>query len=94
MFVFRSEYTDWRAGLGALLQPVPFPENALGDNEVQKSVLLCVMRRLTQDPRCSVHKVLLPVREPRHGWIHIAAPSSTTCPDEGELFGEMVITYY
>ena len=69
---------------------MPFPEDALADKEVQESVLGIVMRRLAKDPRCTVHRVLLPVREPRPGWIHIAAPSSPACPDEGQLFGEMV----
>ncbi|KAG5333015.1 CMIP protein, partial [Acromyrmex heyeri] len=87
-----SEYADWRSGLGALLQPVPFPEEALAVREVQESVLMCVMQRLAKDPRCTVHRVLLPVREPRPGWIHIAAPSSPACPDRGELFGEMLTT--
>ncbi|XP_012272104.1 C-Maf-inducing protein-like [Orussus abietinus] len=87
-----SEYADWRPGLGALLQPVPFPEEALADKEVQESIMTRVMRRLAKDPRCLVHRVLLPVREPRLGWIHIAAPSSPACPDEGELFGEMLTT--
>ncbi|XP_031784390.1 C-Maf-inducing protein isoform X2 [Nasonia vitripennis] len=87
-----SEYADWRPGLGALLQPVPFPEDALADKEVQETVLSCVMRRLAKDPRCSVHRVLLPVREPRPGWIHMAAPSSPACPDEGQLFGDMLTT--
>ncbi|KAL6437048.1 hypothetical protein ACFW04_004984 [Cataglyphis niger] len=87
-----SEYADWRPGLGALLQPVPFPEEALAMREVQQSVLMCVMQRLAKDPRCTVHRVLLPVREPRPGWIHIAAPSSPACPDRGELFGEMLTT--
>ncbi|XP_063982491.1 C-Maf-inducing protein-like isoform X2 [Diachasmimorpha longicaudata] len=85
-----SEYADWRPGLGALLQPVPFPEAALADKDVQGSVLSCVMSRLADDPRCSVHRVLLPVREPRPGWLHIAAPSSAACPDDGALFGEML----
>ncbi|XP_012227152.2 C-Maf-inducing protein-like [Linepithema humile] len=87
-----SEYADWRPGLGALLQPVPFPEEALAVKEVQESVLICVMQRLAKDPRCTVHRVLLPVREPRPGWLHIAAPSSPACPDRGELFGEMLTT--
>ncbi|XP_014469830.1 PREDICTED: C-Maf-inducing protein-like [Dinoponera quadriceps] len=87
-----SEYADWRPGLGALLQPVPFPEEALAMRDVQESVLMCVMERLAKDPRCTVHRVLLPVREPRPGWIHIAAPSSPACPDRGELFGEMLTT--
>lgn len=87
-----SEYSDWRPGLGALLQPVPFPEEALAMREVQESVLMCVMQRLAKDPRCIVHRILLPVREPRPGWIHIAAPSSPACPDRGELFGEMLTT--
>ncbi|XP_018403192.1 PREDICTED: C-Maf-inducing protein-like [Cyphomyrmex costatus] len=87
-----SEYADWRSGLGALLQPVPFPEKALTVREVQESVLMCVVQRLAKDPRCAVHRVLLPVRESRPGWIHIAAPSSPACPDRGELFGEMLTT--
>ncbi|XP_014205387.1 C-Maf-inducing protein-like [Copidosoma floridanum] len=87
-----SEYSDWRPGLGALLQPVPFPEDALANKEVQDSVISCVMHRLAKDPRCTVHRVLLPVREPRPGWIHIAAPSSPACPDDGQIFGEMLTT--
>ncbi|XP_034942858.1 C-Maf-inducing protein-like [Chelonus insularis] len=87
-----SEYGDWRPGLSALLQPVPFPEGALANKEVQEAVMLGVMRRLTADSRCTVHRVLLPVREPRPGWIHITAPSSPTCPDDGTLFGEMLTT--
>lgn len=46
MAFFRSEYADWRPGIGALLQPVPFPEEALATKEVQQSVLLYVVRRL------------------------------------------------
>ncbi|XP_054010731.1 C-Maf-inducing protein-like [Hylaeus anthracinus] len=87
-----SEYTDWRPGLGALLQPVPFPEEALSVKEVQQSILMCVIKRLAKDTRCIVHRVLLPVREPRPGWIHIVVPSSPACPDQGELFGEMLTT--
>ncbi|KAK2581036.1 hypothetical protein KPH14_006083 [Odynerus spinipes] len=87
-----SEYADWRPGLAGLLQPVPFPEEALAVKEVQRSIIGCAIRRLAEDPRCTVHRVLLPVREPRPGWIHIAAPSSPACPDQGELFGEMLTT--
>ncbi|XP_076750099.1 C-Maf-inducing protein [Xylocopa sonorina] len=87
-----SEYADWRPELGALLQPVPFPEEAFGMKEVQQSILMCVISRLAKDKRCVVHRVLLPIREPRPGWIHIAAPSSPDCPDQGELFGEMLTT--
>ncbi|KOC64130.1 C-Maf-inducing protein [Habropoda laboriosa] len=87
-----SEYADWRPGFGALLQPVPFPEEAFATKEVQQSVLMCVISRLAKDSRCVVHRVLLPVRELRPGWIHIAAPSSPDCPDQGELFGEMLTT--
>lgn len=87
-----SEYADWRPGLAGLLQPVPFPEEALTVKEVQKSILSRAIRRLAKDSRCSVHQVLLPVREPRPGWLHIAAPSSPACPDRGELFGEMLTT--
>ncbi|KAK1120477.1 hypothetical protein K0M31_012454 [Melipona bicolor] len=87
-----SEYADWRPEFGALLQPVPFPEEAFAVKEVQQSILMCVISRLAKDTRCVVHRVLLPVREPRPGWIHIVAPSSPDCPDQGELFGEMLTT--
>lgn len=53
-------------------------------------MILPVFRQFANDNRCSVHKSLLPVREPRLGWIHIVAPSSSACPDDGTLFGEMV----
>ncbi|XP_076245591.1 C-Maf-inducing protein isoform X2 [Calliopsis andreniformis] len=85
-----SEYYDWRPGFGALLQPVPFPEEALAAKEVQETILMRVIRRIAEDPRCIVHRVLLPIREPRPGWINIAAPSSPACPDNGELFGDML----
>ncbi|XP_017767648.1 PREDICTED: C-Maf-inducing protein-like isoform X2 [Eufriesea mexicana] len=87
-----SEYADWRPELGALLQPVPFPEEAFGTKKVRQSILMCVINRLAKDTRCVVHSVLLPVREHRRGWIHIVAPSSPNCPDQGELFGEMLTT--
>ncbi|XP_076665624.1 C-Maf-inducing protein isoform X2 [Andrena cerasifolii] len=87
-----SEYADWRPGFGAVLHPVPIPEEALAVKEVQESILMHVMKRLANDSRCIVHRVLLPIRELRPGWIHIAAPSSPTCPDDGELFGEMLTT--
>lgn len=93
-FPLRSEYADWRPGFGAVLHPVPIPEEALAVKEVQESILMHVMKRLANDSRCIVHRVLLPIRELRPGWIHIAAPSSPTCPDDGELFGEMVIFLY
>ncbi|XP_012261047.2 C-Maf-inducing protein-like [Athalia rosae] len=89
-----SEYADWRPGLGGLLQPVPFPEEALADKSVQMALLVGVAGRLAKDPRCSVHRCLLPVREPRPGWIHIAAPASPACPDQGQLFGEMLTTLF
>lgn len=79
--------------MGALLQPVPFPDEAFALKEVQQSILMCVINRLAKDTRCVVHRVLLPVRESRPGWIHIAAPSSPDCPDQGELFGEMVSNF-
>lgn len=93
-FFFRSEYADWRPEMGALLQPVPFPDEAFALKEVQQSILMCVINRLAKDTRCVVHRVLLPVRESRPGWIHIAAPSSPDCPDQGELFGEMVSNFF
>lgn len=92
-YSFRSEYADWRPGFGAVLQPVPFPEEALAMKKVQESILMRVIKRLANDPRCNVHRVLLPIRELRPGWIHIAAPSSPACPDDGELFGEMVSVF-
>ena len=73
---------------------MPFPEEAFAVKEVQQSILMCVISRLAKDTRCVVHRVLLPVREPRPGWIHIVAPSSPDCPDQGELFGEMVIFHF
>ncbi|XP_074112487.1 C-Maf-inducing protein isoform X2 [Cotesia typhae] len=85
-----SEYCDWRPGLSALLQPVPFPEGALANKQVQETIMTDLMCRLAQDPRCTVHRVLLPVRELRPGWIHIAAPSNPACPDDGTLFGKML----
>ncbi|XP_020288301.1 C-Maf-inducing protein-like [Pseudomyrmex gracilis] len=87
-----SEYTDWLPGLGALLQPIPFPDEALTMKEVQESVMSVVLRRLAKDSRCTVHRMLLPVREPRVGWIHITAPCHPACPDSGELFGETLTT--
>lgn len=32
MFTFSAEFEDWRPGLAQLLQPVPFPDEALADD--------------------------------------------------------------
>lgn len=52
------------------------------------NVVLC---RVAQDTRCDVHRMVLPMREERKGWIYVVAPSNPTCPDDGTLFGKMVI---
>ena len=41
MFLFlscSSEFSDWRPGLAQLLQPIPYPDDALADEVFIKSV--------------------------------------------------------
>ncbi|XP_075216289.1 C-Maf-inducing protein-like [Lycorma delicatula] len=86
-----SKYDDWLPGLAQLLQPLPFPEEALA-NESFISNLLPVVRRISTDPRCDVHRNVLGIREGKEGWFDIFCPSNPGCKDEGQLWGTMLET--
>ncbi|KAK7789019.1 hypothetical protein R5R35_009972 [Gryllus longicercus] len=84
-----SEYDDWRPGLAQLLQPIPFPDDALAHEPFIRS-FMPVMERIGKDSRCEVHQLVLGIREGKEGWFHVYCPSSLACVDEGELWCSML----
>lgn len=49
-----------------------------------------VIDRIGTDKNCDVHRMVLSVRESKDGWFDIYCPSSTSCVDDGQLWGNMV----
>lgn len=91
VFLIISEYDDWRQGLAQLLQPIPFPDEALSHEPFLRS-LMPVIERIGTDKNCDVHRMVLSVRESKDGWFDIYCPSSTSCVDDGQLWGNMLET--
>ncbi|KAI7802304.1 C-Maf-inducing protein [Triplophysa rosa] len=84
-----SDYDDWRPALASLLQPIPFPKEALAHAKFTKE-LKYVIQRFAKDPRQEVHSCLLSVRSGKDGWFQLYSPGGVACDDDGELFASMV----
>ncbi|KAM9754879.1 LOW QUALITY PROTEIN: C-Maf-inducing protein [Menidia menidia] len=84
-----SDYEDWRPALASLLQPIPFPKEALAHGKFTKE-LKHVIRRFAEDDRQEVHSCLLSVRSGKDGWFQLYSPGGVACDDDGELFASMV----
>ncbi|KAL2093074.1 hypothetical protein ACEWY4_010386 [Coilia grayii] len=84
-----SDYDDWRPALASLLQPIPFPKEALAHAKFTKE-LKHVIQRFAEDPRQEVHSCLLSVRSGKDGWFQLYSPGGVACDDDGELFASMV----
>ncbi|XP_061577113.1 C-Maf-inducing protein [Cololabis saira] len=84
-----SDYDDWRPALASLLQPIPFPKEALAHAKFTKE-LKYVIQRFAEDPRQEVHSCLLSVRSGKDGWFQLYSPGGVACDDDGELFASMV----
>ncbi|EFX67109.1 hypothetical protein DAPPUDRAFT_64161 [Daphnia pulex] len=85
------EFEDWRPGLAQLLQPVPFPDEALVDDVFIKGMGI-VVGAIGTDPRCAVHQCVLGIREGKEGWFHVICPSSAACSDDGSLWASILKT--
>ncbi|XP_050397029.1 C-Maf-inducing protein isoform X1 [Patella vulgata] len=86
-----SEYEDWRCVLGSLLQPIPFPDDAIADQDFTSS-MKPVIGNIAKDSNCDVHQTVLGIREGKEGWFHLYCPGGIACDDEGELWGNMLGT--
>nr|XP_014351317.1 PREDICTED: C-Maf-inducing protein [Latimeria chalumnae] len=84
-----SNYDDWRPALASLLQPIPFPKEALAHEKFTKE-LKYVIQQFAEDPRQEVHSCLLSVRAGKDGWFQLYSPGGVACDDDGELFASMV----
>ncbi|XP_041123362.1 C-Maf-inducing protein-like isoform X1 [Polyodon spathula] len=84
-----SDYDDWRPALASLLQPIPFPKEALAHEKFTKE-LKYVIQSFAEDPRQEVHSCLLSVRAGKDGWFQLYSPGGVACDDDGELFASMV----
>lgn len=49
-----------------------------------------VIERIGTDKNCDVHQMVLSVREGKDGWFDVYCPSSTSCVDDGQLWGNIV----
>ncbi|KAF2366067.1 hypothetical protein FHG87_003187 [Trinorchestia longiramus] len=85
------EYDDWRPGLAALLQPVPFPDEFLAQPSLMKHVVP-VVERIGRDGRCEVHQMVASAREGKEGWLQMLCPSSLSCVDEGQAWANVLET--
>ncbi|XP_064099710.1 C-Maf-inducing protein-like isoform X2 [Macrobrachium nipponense] len=85
------EYDDWRPGLAQLLQPIPFPDVALADEEFIRQIMP-VVEMIGTDPRCDVHQMVLGTREDKEGWLSVICPSSLACVDEGSAWAAILQT--
>ncbi|XP_069935697.1 C-Maf-inducing protein isoform X2 [Cherax quadricarinatus] len=83
------EYDDWRPGLAQLLQPIPFPDVALADEEFIRQILP-VIEQIGTDPRCEVHQMVLGTRDDKEGWLSVLCPSSLACVDEGSAWASIL----
>ncbi|XP_078739440.1 C-Maf-inducing protein-like [Lampetra fluviatilis] len=84
-----SSYDDWRPSLASLLQPIPFPKEALAHEQFTKA-FKHVIGQFAGDPRQEVHSCLLSVRAGKDGWFQLYSPGGVACDDDGELFASMV----
>ena len=53
-------------------------------------LLSLALRRLGSDGRCEVHRLVLGTRAEKAGWLELVCPSAATCPDDGQLWADMV----
>ncbi|KAG0726243.1 C-Maf-inducing protein [Chionoecetes opilio] len=83
------EYDDWRPGLAQLLQPIPFPDVALADEDFIREILP-IIEKIGTDPRCEVHQMVLGTREDKEGWFNVLCPSSLACVDEGIVWASIL----
>ncbi|KAK7114811.1 C-Maf-inducing protein-like [Littorina saxatilis] len=84
-----AEFKDWRYTLGSLLQPIPFPDDAIADS-VFTSNLKRTIKRIAGDQVCEVHQTVLGIREGKEGWFHLYCPGGIACDDDGQLWGVML----
>lgn len=90
-FLIMSSFEDWRPCLAQLLQPIPFPDEALANNLFTTN-FRPVIHNIGTDARCDVHLMVLGMREGKEGWFHIYCPGSIACDDEGELWSILLKT--
>jgi len=84
-----SEFDDWRPLMGSLLQPIPFPDDALGHILFTSNMKPC-LRNVADDTRCDVHLTVLGMREGKEGWFDLYCPGGIACDDEGQLYAVML----
>nr|XP_018670859.1 C-Maf-inducing protein-like isoform X1 [Ciona intestinalis] len=80
---------DWGPNVAGLLQPLPFPDEALNNKEFLRAMYPLV-ERITQDSRDYVIKTLQHSREGKDGWLQLYSLNSPLCEDNGKLFSSMV----
>ena len=75
--------------MAPLLQPIPFPEEAMKYPPFVKG-MVNVLKRFAGDARPEVRECMFPMREGKESWIQLIAPDHNCCPDNGEVFCDIV----
>ncbi|XP_064466957.1 C-Maf-inducing protein-like isoform X2 [Ornithodoros turicata] len=86
-----ASYDDWLLTLAQLLQPVPFPDDALGYAHFTAQMEPIVVK-IGTDTKCEVHSLVLGAREGKDGWLQLYSPGSVACRDEGILWSRILGT--
>lgn len=89
IFETTSEYSDWRSCLSSLLQPIPFPDDALG-HQLFTLHFKATLNNISLDSRCDVHQAVLGIRESKEGWFDLYCPGGIACDDDGDLYSTML----
>ncbi|CAF3225874.1 unnamed protein product [Rotaria socialis] len=84
-----STFDDWRPQLGLLLQSIPFPNEALTNDQFIE-IFKNVVKNIVDDPRCEVHQTVLGIREGKNGWFEISCLGSIACDDDGEMYSHIL----
>ncbi|CAF4756013.1 unnamed protein product, partial [Rotaria socialis] len=87
-----STFDDWRPQLGLLLQSIPFPNEALTNDQFIE-IFKNVVKNIVDDPRCEVHQTVLGIREGKNGWFEISCLGSIACDDDGEMYSHIVCPF-
>ncbi|ESN93743.1 hypothetical protein HELRODRAFT_88288, partial [Helobdella robusta] len=89
---FMSEFDDWRLQLAILLQPIPFPDDALA-HRLFTNRMKPLLHNLASDERCDVHSSILGLREEKAGWFDVYCPGGIASEDDDddELYTVMLM---
>lgn len=90
MMQIMSQYEDWKPHVACLLQPIPFPDDALADDFFTLN-MKSVLQNIADDEKCDIHRTVLGVSDNQSGWFDVYCPGTGVADsDDGELYAVML----